>query len=86
MLNKEVTVEEINAAFKMNADGILKNILQYTEEPLVSSDIIGNPFSCIFDSLSTMVMENNFVKIVGWYDNEAGYSNRLADLVEKVGA
>jgi glyceraldehyde 3-phosphate dehydrogenase len=68
----------------MNADGILKNILQYTEEPLVSSDIIGNPHSCIFDSLSTMAIDGQFVKIIGWYDNEFGYSSRIADLLEKM--
>ncbi|MEY4874945.1 MAG: hypothetical protein RL708_94 [Bacteroidota bacterium] len=84
VLRKSATIEEINAAFKMNADGILKNILQYTEEPLVSSDIIGNPHSCIFDSLSTMAIDGQFVKIIGWYDNEFGYSSRIADLLEKM--
>ncbi len=69
----------INAAFKKAAEGALKGILQYNEDPIVSADIIGNPHSCIFDSELTMVIDN-VVKVVGWYDNEAGYSARLADL------
>ncbi|MCB0735852.1 MAG: type I glyceraldehyde-3-phosphate dehydrogenase, partial [Bacteroidetes bacterium] len=79
------TADEINAAFKKAAsEGPLKGILEYTDEPLVSIDIVGNPRSCIFDSLSTMVHENT-VKIMGWYDNEAGYSNRIADLIARIG-
>jgi glyceraldehyde 3-phosphate dehydrogenase len=80
-LEKEVTKEEVNTAFK-DAEKKLKGILQYTEEPLVSIDIVGNPNSCIIDGLSTMVIgeRSNFVKVFGWYDNEWGYSVRLADL------
>ena len=83
-LNSTVTKEQINAAMKQAADGELKGILQYTEDPIVSVDIVGNPFSSIFDALSTMVMDNNFVKVVSWYDNEWGYSNRVVDLIEKI--
>ena len=79
-LPKKVTVEEVNAAFKDAAEGHLKGILQYCEEPLVSSDFKGNPHSCIFDAPSTIVMEGNMVKVLGWYDNEWGYSCRTADL------
>ncbi len=78
-LEKKATVEEINAAFKAEAEGRLKGILEYTELPLVSKDIVGNPHSCILDGDITDVNEK-MVKIVGWYDNEAGYSARLADL------
>lgn len=74
------TVEEINAAFKNASENELKGILEYTEDPIVSSDIIGNPNSCIYDAELTTVI-GNMVKVVGWYDNEAGYSNRLVDLV-----
>jgi|SRR5690554_968066 len=77
------TIEEVNAAFKKAAENELKGILSYTEDPIVSIDIVGNPNSCIFDSLLTSVI-GNMVKVVGWYDNEIGYSNRLADLVVKV--
>lgn len=83
-LEKDVSVEEVNAAFKKAAENELKGILEYSEEPLVSSDIIGNPHSCIFDALSTMVLEGGFVKVFGWYDNEWGYSNRLVDLIKLV--
>lgn len=84
ILNKETTKEEINAAMKKAAEGPLKGIMEYTEEPLVSSDIVGNPHSVIFDSQLTDV-NGTFAKIVGWYDNEAGYSNRLVDLIVKLG-
>jgi len=84
-LKKPATVEEINAAFKKAAEGSLKNILEYTEDPIVSTDILGNPHSCIFDALLTSVV-GGLVKVVGWYDNEMGYSSRLADLVEKINA
>lgn len=85
MLEKNVTVEEVNAAFKKAAtEGPLKGILEYTEDPIVSSDIIGNKHSSIFDSGLTDVKNGNFVKLVSWYDNEAGYSARLADLTAKV--
>jgi glyceraldehyde 3-phosphate dehydrogenase len=79
-VSRDVTVEEVNRAFKGAAAGPLKGILEYTEDPIVSSDIKGNPHSCIFDALSTMVMQNRMVKIMGWYDNEWGYSCRTADL------
>ncbi len=83
ILKKEVTVEEVNAAFKKAADGDLRGILEYTDEPIVSADIVGNPHSCIFDSLSTMA-NGNLVKVVGWYDNEFGYSCRVVDLIKKI--
>jgi glyceraldehyde 3-phosphate dehydrogenase len=79
-LKNEVSAEEVNAAFKKASENELNGILEYTEDPLVSVDIIGNPHSCIFDSQSTMT-QGNTVKILGWYDNEAGYSNRIADLI-----
>ena len=82
-LTKEVTVEEINAAMKKAAEGPLKGILEYCDEPIVSCDIIGNPNSCIFDSLATMI-SGNMVKVIGWYDNEWGYSNRVIRLAEKL--
>ncbi len=78
------SAEEINAAFKQAAEGALKGILEYTEDPIVSADIVSNPHSCIFDSQMTFV-KDNLVKVFGWYDNEAGYSNRLADLCVFVG-
>ena len=83
-LKKETTIEEVNAAFKRASENELKGILEYTEDPIVSIDIVGNPHSCIFDSLTTMV-QGNTVKIMGWYDNEAGYSNRAADLISRIG-
>ncbi|MEZ5026817.1 MAG: type I glyceraldehyde-3-phosphate dehydrogenase [Chitinophagales bacterium] len=82
-LNKSTSIEEINAVFKNAAETNWKNILEYTEEPLVSSDIIHNPHSCIFDAGLTQKI-GELYKIVGWYDNEYGYANRLAELVEKV--
>ncbi|MBS5739971.1 MAG: type I glyceraldehyde-3-phosphate dehydrogenase [Adlercreutzia equolifaciens] len=83
-LEKSVTVEEINAAMKAAAEGPLKGILEYTEDPIVSIDIVGNPHSSIFDSQLTMCLggEGNFVKCISWYDNEWGYSNRVKDLVK----
>jgi len=80
-LDKEVTVEQVNQAFKTAADGRLKGILEYCNEPLVSSDFKGNPASSIFDALSTMVLAGNMVKVLSWYDNEWGYSCRMADLI-----
>jgi glyceraldehyde 3-phosphate dehydrogenase len=77
------TAAEVNAAFKAAAQGPLKGILEYTEDEIVSADIIGNTHSCIFDSKLTFV-KGNMIKVFGWYDNEAGYSNRLADLCEKL--
>ena len=82
-LKKLPTVQEINAAFKQAAEGSMKNILEYTEDPIVSTDIIGNPHSCIFDALLTSVV-GDLVKVVGWYDNEMGYSSRLVDLAAKI--
>ena len=82
-LKKDVTVDQVNAAVKAAADGPLKGILEYCDEPIVSSDIISNPASSIFDSLCTMVMGKT-VKVVSWYDNEWGYSNRTVDIMEKV--
>ena len=79
-LSRKVTVEDVNTAFKAAAEGPLKGILEYCDEPLVSSDFKSNPHSCIFDALSTIVMEGNMVKVLGWYDNEWGYSCRTADL------
>lgn len=79
-----VSPAEINEAFKVAASGDMGSILQYTEDPIVSVDIVGNPYSCIFDAGLTSVIDN-MVKVVGWYDNEAGYSHRLVDLTEKVG-
>ena len=83
-LAKEASAGEINAAMKAAADGPLKGYLTYTEDPIVSSDIVTDPSSCIFDSGLTKVIGNQ-VKVVGWYDNEWGYSNRLVDLISYVG-
>lgn len=83
VLSKAATKDEINAAFRAAADGPLAGILEYSTEPLVSTDIVGNPHSCIFDAQSTMA-QGNQVKVVGWYDNEWGYSNRIVDLIMKV--
>lgn len=82
-LNKSVTAEELNAAIKAEAEGALKGIVEYTEDPIVSIDIIGNPHSAIFDASLTKAM-GNFVKVIAWYDNEAGYANRVADLIKKI--
>ncbi len=79
-LRRQPTVEEINATFKAAASGSLKHVLQYTEDPIVSVDIINNPYSCVFDAQLTSVV-GGLVKVVGWYDNEYGYSNRLVDLL-----
>ena len=83
-LDASVTIESVNAAFQAAADGALNGYLEYSDEPLVSSDIVGNPHSCIFDSLATMVIGENMVKILGWYDNEWGYSNRVVDVISKI--
>jgi glyceraldehyde 3-phosphate dehydrogenase len=83
VLQSYPTAEEINAAFKEAAENELKGILQYTEDPIVSTDIIGNPYSCVFDAEFTSIV-GNLVKVIGWYDNEMGYSNRLVDLVLKL--
>jgi glyceraldehyde 3-phosphate dehydrogenase len=84
LLSQEVTKEELNAAVKAAADGPLQGILEYTEDPIVSVDIIGNPHSCIFDSGVTLAA-GKMVKVLGWYDNEMGYSTRLADFTKFVG-
>lgn len=84
IVEKATTVEEVNAAFKKAADNELKGILQYSIDPLVSSDIVGNPHSSVFDAPLTMVQEGTTVKVVSWYDNEFGYSNRVVDLIQKV--
>jgi glyceraldehyde 3-phosphate dehydrogenase len=83
-LSRQVTKDEINAAMKEAANGPMKGILEYTEDPIVSCDVIGNPHSSIYDSLLTKVIDGTFVKVVSWYDNEAGYSYRMADMVEKL--
>jgi glyceraldehyde 3-phosphate dehydrogenase len=82
-LKTEATAEEINAAMKEAAEGPLKNILCYTEDPIVSSDIVGDKHSCVFDAGVTSA-KGKLVKVLGWYDNEAGYSARLANLVERL--
>jgi glyceraldehyde 3-phosphate dehydrogenase len=79
-LSREVTVEEVNDAFRKAAEGQLQGVMEYCDEPLVSMDFKGNPASAIFDALSTMVIDGNLVKVLAWYDNEWGYSCRLADL------
>ncbi len=83
VLGKEVTADEVNAAMKAAADGPMKGIMEYTTDPLVSSDIVGNPHSCIFDSGMTSAM-GTMVKLVGWYDNEWGYASRVVDLVSRM--
>ncbi|SVC19696.1 uncharacterized protein METZ01_LOCUS272550 [marine metagenome] len=86
VIKEDVTVDAVNAAFRLAADGALKGILEFSDEPLVSADIIGNPHSCIYDSQITSVMAGNMVKVCGWYDNEWGYSNRCVDLIKKIGS
>jgi glyceraldehyde 3-phosphate dehydrogenase len=82
-LKRKVTVDEVNAAFrKAAAEGPMRGFLEYTEDPIVSSDIVGNPASCIVDGKSTMVTDGNMVKVIAWYDNEWGYSTRVADLIK----
>ncbi|MCA8916406.1 MAG: type I glyceraldehyde-3-phosphate dehydrogenase [Planctomycetes bacterium] len=83
-LDKNVTIEEVNAAMKAAADGALKGILEYSTDPIVSTDIVGNSASSIFDAPLTQVMGGNLVKVISWYDNEWGYSNRVEDLIVKV--
>jgi glyceraldehyde 3-phosphate dehydrogenase len=87
VLGKDVTKEDINAAFKKAAKGSMKGILEYTEDPIVSSDVLHSPYSGVFDALSTMVLgdKSNFVKILAWYDNEWGFSCRMVELIELVG-
>lgn len=83
ILKTETTIEEINAAFKKASENEMNNILEYTEDPIVSVDILNNPHSCVFDSQLTSIV-GDLVKVVGWYDNESGYSARLVDVVEKI--
>jgi glyceraldehyde 3-phosphate dehydrogenase len=84
VLGRDVTAAEVNAAMKAASEGPMKGILEYTEDPIVSADIVGNPHSSIFDAGMTSAM-GNMVKVFGWYDNEMGYSSRVADLVERIG-
>lgn len=84
-VKEEVTIEEINNAFKVASENSMKGILQYTEDPIVSIDIVGNTHSCIFDAEMTSVI-GKMVKIIGWYDNEIGYSSRIINLIEKISA
>lgn len=84
-LDRDVTVEEVNAAVKRAAEGAFAGIIEYTEDPIVSTDIIGNPHSSIFDASGTHVLGGNLVKVMSWYDNEWGYSNRVVDLIERLG-
>ncbi|APW59873.1 type I glyceraldehyde-3-phosphate dehydrogenase [Paludisphaera borealis] len=86
VLKKSVTKEEVNAAMKAAAEGAYKGIIEYNEDPIVSSDIVGNPYSCIFVPDQTIVIDGTLVKTVAWYDNEWGYSNRTAELISKLGA
>jgi glyceraldehyde 3-phosphate dehydrogenase len=85
-LDSDVTVESVNDAFRKAAEGELKGVMVYTEDPIVSTDIVGEPASCTFDAGMTKVLGNRTVKIVGWYDNEWGYSNRVVDLTTLVGS
>jgi glyceraldehyde 3-phosphate dehydrogenase len=83
-VHKSTTIEEVNRVFEEASQTYLKNYLSYTEEPLVSIDIVGNPYSCIFDSQMTSVIGGDLIKLIGWYDNEVGYSSRLIDLISFV--
>jgi glyceraldehyde 3-phosphate dehydrogenase len=83
-VSKETSADQINAAMKEAADGPLSGILRYTEDPIVSSDIVRDPASSIFDSEQTIVIDGKFIKVFSWYDNEWGYSNRCIELAEKV--
>jgi len=84
-LKKEATKETVNAAFKKAATGPMKGILEYTEDPIVSSDVLHSTYSAVFDAQSTMVIENNFVKVLAWYDNEWGFSCRMVEQMEMIG-
>jgi len=85
-MKRPVTAKEVNAAVKQAAEGPMKRIVEYSEVPLVSSDIIGNPHSSIFDALSTRSENDGYLKVVAWYDNEWGYSNRVVDLIDRLAA
>jgi glyceraldehyde 3-phosphate dehydrogenase len=83
-LKKEATKETVNAAFKKAAEGPLKGILEYTEDPIVSSDVLHSTYSAVFDAQSTMVIDKNFVKVLAWYDNEWGFSCRMVEQIEMI--
>jgi glyceraldehyde 3-phosphate dehydrogenase len=83
-LRDAASVDTVNEAFKAAADGPMEGVLEYTEDPIVSADIVGNPYSCIFDAQATMVIDQNLVKTIGWYDNEWGYSNRVNDVISRI--
>ena len=85
MVNNPVSAEELNSVFKEYAEGSLRGVLEYIDDPIVSTDIIGNTHSVIYDSELTSVI-GNMIKVVGWYDNEVGYSNRIVDLIERIQA
>ena len=85
-IETDATVESVNAAMAKAADGALAGILSYCTDPIVSSDVIGNPHSVIFDAALTQVMQGRMVKVIGWYDNEWGYSTRVAELIHRVAA
>jgi len=84
-VEKNTTVAEINKAFKDASEGVFKGLIEYSEAPLVSVDIIGNPHSLIFDSLETKMIDGDFIKVIGWYDNEWGYATRVVDLIKYIG-
>ncbi len=84
LVEKKTTAEQVNRVIKQASRTVLKNIIEYSDQPLVSSDIIGNPHSAIIDGLSTKVIDGDFIKILAWYDNEWGYSNRLVEMAEKI--
>ena len=83
-LDRSVSVEEVNAAVKAAADGAMSGVMQYTDDPIVSTDIIGNPHSSVFDAGGTQVLGGTLVKVLSWYDNEWGYSSRVVDLIERL--
>ena len=85
-LNRQASRDDVNNAVREAAEGPMKKIVEYSEAPLVSSDIIGNPHSSIFDALSTKSESDGFIRILSWYDNEWGYSNRVVDLIEMMAA
>ena len=85
-VERATTIAEVNAAFRAAAEGPMQGILQYTTEELVSADYVGNPHSCILDSLNTNVIDGTMVKVSGWYDNEYGYASRCVDLLRFMGA
>ncbi|MCP9201410.1 type I glyceraldehyde-3-phosphate dehydrogenase [Gramella sp. GC03-9] len=83
-VKKETSIEEVNALFKKASEHSMKGIIQYTEDPIVSVDILDSPYSCVFDSQMTSVIDGTLIKLIGWYDNEIGYSNRLIDLISHI--